>query len=113
MKKTILRALVLIALMAPGLSKAQTTCPYPTDACSSCVSLYMPSDYIYCPGFPFSPGVVVPTGFTVTDYAWSPTTDVSPSSGSGNPASVLFTFSNSAPATYTLTVNALGPQSDQ
>lgn len=101
----------IMLFMLGCFSTRLSACIYPTDFCT-CVELTMPPDVIICPGstyiHDFTSHVTIPPGCSIDDWHWSPGTDVSPASGTFSTPG-LTNFTPSTPGTYTLTLNAFGP----
>lgn len=100
--------LIMLVFFSKRLS---AQCIYPSDFCT-CVELTMPPDAIICPGstysHDFTSNITIPPGCSIDDWDWSPSAGVTPASGTFSTPG-LINFTPSTPGSYTLTLNAFGP----
>lgn len=91
---------------------AAAQCPAPPGHCE-CLTVTMPPDTTICPGttysHDFTPDILVPPGCTIDDWSWSSAASVMPSTGSWPATPGVASFTPTASTTYTLTLNAFGP----
>lgn len=108
----LLSSVMLMALSLMAVTSEAQMCPYPSDNCNTCVTINLPPDPTICQGSSYTFNLwscIVPSGMTISGWSWTPSTGVSPASGSYPSLPGTTVLSPTTTTSYALTVTALGP----